>query len=75
MRLRIVLLGLAVAAGSAVAAEPAKPDVMAKGPLAELPGRAGPHLEKIKTLPDNSWLELGVPAANDQSAPIVPRHL
>jgi len=35
-----------------------------KGPLAGLPGQPGPHLDKIKALQDNSWLELGTPAAD-----------
>jgi hypothetical protein len=36
----------------------------AKGPLAELPSQPGPHLEKIRALGDNEWLELGAPAAD-----------
>jgi hypothetical protein len=35
-----------------------------KGPLADLPSRPGPHIEKIKALGDKEWLELGVPAAD-----------
>lgn len=35
-----------------------------KGPLAGLPGKPGPHIEKIKALGDNEWLELGAPAAD-----------
>src|ERR1044071_2010563 len=35
-----------------------------KGPLAGLPGQPGPHVGKIKALKDNSWLELGAPAAD-----------
>lgn len=35
-----------------------------KGPLAELPGKPGPHIEKIKSLGDNQWLNLGTPAAD-----------
>lgn len=34
----------------------------AKGPLAGLPGPAGPHLGKVQALGDNAWLELGAPA-------------
>src|SRR5262245_40179466 len=37
-----------------------------KGPLAGLPSAAGPHLEKIRALGDNSWLELGAPAPDPQ---------
>jgi hypothetical protein len=36
----------------------------AKGPLAGLPGAAGPHIEKIQALGDNAWLELGSPASD-----------
>ncbi len=35
-----------------------------KGPLAELPSKPGAHIEKIKALGDNQWLNLGVPAAD-----------
>jgi len=35
-----------------------------KGPLAELPSKPGPHIEKIKAMGDNEWLNLGVPAAD-----------
>ena len=35
-----------------------------KGPLAELPSKPGPHVEKIKALGDNEWLKLGAPAAD-----------
>lgn len=35
-----------------------------RGPLAGLPGEPGKHVEKIKQLKDNSWLELGTPAAD-----------
>lgn len=35
-----------------------------KGPLADLPSKPGPNIEKIKALGDNEWLELGVPAAD-----------
>ena len=35
-----------------------------KGPLAGLPTTPGAHVEKIKSLGDNEWLELGVPAAD-----------
>ena len=33
-----------------------------KGPLAELPSAPGPHIEKIKALGDNEWLNLGSPS-------------
>ena len=35
-----------------------------KGPLADLPSKPGPHIEKIKAMGDNEWLELGIPAAD-----------
>ncbi|WP_439628320.1 hypothetical protein [Gemmata sp.] len=35
-----------------------------KGPLAALPSKPGPHVEKIKALGDNEWLNLGAPAAD-----------
>jgi hypothetical protein len=38
----------------------------AQSPLAALPSPAGPHIEKIKALDDNEWLELGSPAADDK---------
>jgi hypothetical protein len=37
-----------------------------KGPLADRPSKPGSHIEKIKALGDNQWLELGVPAADPQ---------
>jgi hypothetical protein len=45
------------------AAQPDKAkDVERRGPLAGLPSRPGPHIDKIKALGDNEWLELGAPA-------------
>jgi hypothetical protein len=35
-----------------------------QGALKGLPSAPGPHVEKIRALPDNSWLELGPPAAD-----------
>ena len=35
-----------------------------KGPLAELPSKPGAHVEQIKALGDNEWLNLGAPAAD-----------
>ena len=32
-----------------------------KGPLAELPSKPGAHVEKIKAMGDNEWLNLGAP--------------
>jgi hypothetical protein len=65
MTVLVVLAGALVTAGSgamALAEAPAKGDK--KGPLADLPSIAGPHIEKIKALGDNEWLELGAPAAD-----------
>jgi hypothetical protein len=39
-------------------------DPAIKGPLAGLPSQPGPHIDKIKALQDNSWLELGAPAGD-----------
>ena len=36
----------------------------ADNPLERLPSKPGPHIEKIKELGDNEWLELGRPAAD-----------
>jgi hypothetical protein len=33
----------------------------ARPPLRDLPSKPGPHVEKIRALGDNSWLELGTP--------------
>ncbi len=35
-----------------------------QGPLASLPSKPGPHLDKIKALGDNEWVNLGAPAAD-----------
>src|SRR5438045_1675481 len=37
-----------------------------KGPLAELPSKPGPHIEKIKAMGDNKWLNLGVPDSDSK---------
>lgn len=58
----ILLAGLARST-SLCAAEPAKNGkVERQGPLAGLPSAPGPHMEKIKALGDNEWLNLGSPA-------------
>src|SRR5262245_15135408 len=36
----------------------------ADNPLRRLPSKPGPHVEQIKKLGDNEWLELGRPAAD-----------
>jgi hypothetical protein len=52
----LAALGTLVAAGQENRRRP--------GPLAGLPSKAGPHVEKIKALGDNQWLSLGPPAAD-----------
>jgi len=47
----------------ALRTEPPKTKI-AKGPLQGLPSAPGPYVERIKALDDNSWLELGAPAAD-----------
>lgn len=47
---------LLIIVAAAPAAEPGE------GPLAGLPSKPGPHIDKIKAMQDNSWLELGAPA-------------
>jgi hypothetical protein len=45
------------------AAEPVVPTAVERqGPLVGLPSKPGPHIEKIKALGDNEWLNLGSPA-------------
>src|SRR5262245_47052737 len=51
------------ASGGAGGAAPT-PQKEAKGPLADLPSKPGPHVERIKALGDNQWLTLGSPAAD-----------
>lgn len=36
------------------------------GPLAARPSQPGPHIERIKALGDNQWLNLGAPTADPQ---------
>jgi hypothetical protein len=40
------------------------PGRIGAAPLKDLPSKPGPHVEKIKSLADNTWLELGQPAAD-----------
>src|SRR5262249_38632190 len=51
------LAPLAFATPNGRAAEPASP-------LADLPSNPRPHIEKIKALKDNEWLNVGSPAAD-----------
>jgi hypothetical protein len=62
----VVMLGLsAPAAGDAAEGGDAQSN-QKPGPLAALPSPPGPHIEKIKALGDNQWLDLGSPAADDK---------
>ena len=38
----------------------------AEGPLKGLPSKPGPHVEKIRKLGANEWLELGQPALDQK---------
>jgi hypothetical protein len=58
----LAVLGCA-ALGSTDAAQPEKGEKR-QGPLADLPSQPGAHVEKIKALGDNEWLNLGPPAAD-----------
>jgi len=70
---RLILAGIvcwSMSGRVAAAGEPVKPETPAapppgkverKGPLAGLPSAPGPHIEKIKAMGDNTWLELGSP--------------
>ena len=62
LRSRTVLLAAFVAANLTVFAQ----DNAKKGPLADLPSKPGAHIEKIKALGDNQWLNLGVPTSDPQ---------
>ncbi len=52
---------LCLATAAAMAGEAGK-EAAPAGPLAGLPSAPGPHIEKIKALGDNEWLDLGQPA-------------
>lgn len=57
---RLILLISLVFPALVVTAEPRPPG----GPLADLPSKPGPHIDRIKALGDNEWLHLGTPAAD-----------
>jgi hypothetical protein len=59
----VMVLGGGFAIRELAAGEPAD-KAERKGPLAALPSAPGAHLEKIKALGDNQWLNLGAPAAD-----------
>ena len=52
----------AESASPAAPAAPAPGKIERQGPLAGLPSAPGAHLEKIKALGDNQWVDLGSPA-------------
>jgi hypothetical protein len=56
-KIAVVVAALAALVGGSPAGEPE-----AKGPLADRPSKPGAHLEKVKALGDNAWLNLGKPA-------------
>ena len=56
-------LGLIAGAPAARSGE-AAPPVRAAGPLAGFPSAPGAHIEKIRAMADDSWLELGSPEAD-----------
>jgi hypothetical protein len=66
MRTIIMLAGLVLAAGASSAGAGELPsagkEADKKGPLAALPSKPGPHVEKLKALGDGAWLNLGAPA-------------
>lgn len=47
-----------------VSAQGDEPKKTITGPLATLPSKPGSHLEKIKALGENEWVNLGAPAAD-----------
>src|SRR5262245_37283370 len=54
-----LVAGIAAIGGNVLGAESA---IERKGPLTGLPSKPGRHLEKIKALGDDKWLNLGAPA-------------
>jgi len=57
---RHVFIGLAVLACVSRAGAEDRPG--RTGPLATLPSKPGPHIEKIKAMGDHAWLDIGQPA-------------
>ena len=71
MSWRVALLALATTGPVMImalvhATELVKANKIVKGPLAGLPSAPGVHLDKIKTLADDSWLNLGTPAPDSK---------
>jgi hypothetical protein len=59
--LLVATVGAWCAALAAAPADDKSGAAVTQGPLKGLPSKPGPHVEKIKALKDNSWLELGAP--------------
>lgn len=59
-----VVVGLAALGFLTAAVLSKEPTRGVKGPLASLPSKPGAHLEKIKALGDNEWVNLGAPTAD-----------
>jgi hypothetical protein len=55
---------LCLLVGLALATVPDRALAQNKPPLAALPSAAGKHIDQIKSLADNAWLNLGSPAAD-----------
>src|SRR5881227_1733602 len=60
----VLSLSLALWVGAIQAEPPGEGRADRRTPLAGLPSAAGPHVEKVKALADNTWLNLGSPAAD-----------
>ena len=65
----VVMVAIAMICGAAVASDVTTRPAASKGPLAGLPSKPDPHVEKIKALGDNSWLELGAPEPDPKWGP------
>lgn len=63
----VVLVMSASFAAEPFGAAQGKPE--AKEPLANRPSKPGPHLDKVKALGNNAWLNLGKPAPDQKYGP------
>ncbi len=57
-----VLTMVGCATSGVLWADPSPATEKRRGPLASLPSEPGPHVERIRALGDNEWLNLGSPA-------------
>jgi hypothetical protein len=62
LRSVVIVMVTSLLAGAHGLVSSAPQGLQAQNPLAALPSKPGPHIARIKTLDDNSWLELGPPA-------------